>query len=266
MVSLHEAPDGFKITPEMIQWDSRHMKDRQAGASSLKRANDARYDVQKVLKRSANRLTLNGLRFSKAYDDGRLNLAHKIGPRGEGNNRNLVSVVEGARLKDSHCIGYPRLNAQSAGCGADCDEFDVLFDSVEVVEGKEERPLPSHVRFESAYRFLILGGEIAYLSLYGGGKEMLSRFGEWEVNSLGVFPIPESEIAGKIIERGTQIMDSVADDQGKVIRRVFQAADLNDKVAGLRISFMDNFIGIGGVESPDLDVKIQEVLIGPFNL
>jgi len=137
---------------------------------------------------------------------------------------------------------------------------------VQIVESAEG-VIPSLVRFdliEDAGNDIGMGDP--YFSTKKGSFHFLSSITNRELDVLHGTVRSSDKFACDEIKGRPQIMQSIADNQGKPLRERFCDSELQHMIAGLRIFRNAKTIKISADELVQGGVQFEDVLIGPFNL
>lgn len=147
------------------------------------------------------------------------------------------------------------------------EEF-MLVQNVQCVKLPDGLPIPSSVR------------------LYGVQDEVADPFGGLMFKSAidGVFhflpglvyrefcelrPLPggrELNIAGRIIQSGSQVVNSIPDNAHQSLGNTLKRNDIEAIVAGMRIVLDGDFVRVSTLVSRKLRVQLSDVLLGPLDL
>ena len=76
----------------------------------------------------------------------------------------------------------------------------------------------------------------------------------------------ELNIAHREVESAPEIMDRIADSEKHSVWGDLIHADLKDAISSLRIVLDANTVRVSVRELPRLQVKVVDVLVGPFDL
>lgn len=148
------------------------------------------------------------------------------------------------------------------------DQEPVLVFNVECVKTQEGFPYPSLVRLYRIHDEVedCFGG-LLFQSTIDGSYKFIPGRADWKT---GV-PVPKSgglelNIAHNEVKRTSEIMDSVANSKQDFIGSGLIHADLKNTISSLRIVLDQDTVRASFVELSRLQVKIVDVLIGPFDL
>jgi hypothetical protein len=147
------------------------------------------------------------------------------------------------------------------------DQEPVFVGNVEVMYGVQGIPVPSLVRLYLVEEFP------AYCDdgcLFWSLPDKLFKMRSIWVDRKANFPFFEGVGSGQLepceIESAGEIVHGIAKDQGKIVGDRFCRSDLERFAAGFRVSLHDDAVDTAIAELPDAEMKIVDVLFGPFQL
>lgn len=258
---------------------------RQAGAleeTTFKRQQDALREIAHLLEDCRDRLAFNSGNFCERYVNGRMQVALKAPPWGQGQKLVLVfsndwvgafgnyfaplfrgKVLAAAASEDvglgvehRHFVEPHSLN------GTNRSKFDVLVFPVEIMQSPK-KIIPSFVRFKSADHIDSIGGELFSFPPYFT-VENLFALSKREVSSFSNNGIFDGEGDREMVKRGTQIVQDFADSNGNIF-----AGGLKLKypsfLSRVRIQVFPNRVVASGILGDQL-IDALDLGIGAFNL
>jgi hypothetical protein len=143
----------------------------------------------------------------------------------------------------------------------------MLVHNIQLME-QPERLIESSVwlyRLDDVSRTL---RDMLYFSLANRRCILLGSISNREVGvSPGLLPSRFNELPCEMIKSASEIMDSVSDEQRDSIGNGFDLGDIERSVLNLRyaVRLGSKSIGLFLKESLDGEIKITDVLFGPFN-
>jgi hypothetical protein len=147
------------------------------------------------------------------------------------------------------------------------DQEPVFVGNVEVMYGVDRIAIPSLVRLYLVEEFPAYCDEgCLFFSLPEKFFEMRSAWVDRKVDLRFGRRISSGQLEPFEIESASEIVESVAKDEGKIRGNRFCRSDFERFIAGSRVSIHDDAVDTAFAELPDAGVKIVDVLFGPFQL
>ena len=220
--------------------------------------------LRKYIERWDNRITFDNLRLAERYVKSEIHI-HVLFEV-SGNPEKFVAHFHRTPSK----LKYPpALKAFVDVLTSDKrnNQKAVFVDNVKLVE-TPKRVVPSFVwfdRVDSFYSRLPHGTYFSFLA---------------ELVSLGVtedrkayFPprrvplFPDDKRVCEIVQGPPKVVDSVAQDGGKLQRNIPHARHIKNQIQHIRITLASDQIGlkIAAQKSSDCDIQVTDVLLGPFD-
>ncbi len=171
----------------------------------------------------------------------------------------------GAELDHTRCFRADTVCRPKDTCGQKCA---VLVRNVKTMQGPEiANSIISRIWLQTPDKCFTGRSQNSYLSLRTGMIEHFSRLtdGERNVFQASVRIVPQSDGAREMIERGAQIMNSVAYDcynwtwnnRGMIL-------NLQDFVQSIGLCLFDDRVTVGSEGCLNPSSKLEDVLVGPF--
>ncbi len=247
-------------------------------------------NVDKANERLVNRLNLNDPRLIEHYLAGELDICFHFSSFGlseEGARVKMcdhIAYIENPKFvvsdfsietkllrgfKNSRGMLNKELGAQSAHRSG-CDDGESMFVLYgELVESPEIGPLPTRITFQPFDDFENSRPRLLYFSFFEESYKILGAISNWEIR-----PALDAIIGGEaesnnsteeMIERGAKVVNDVTYNNGKLRRRI--SATLYDYFydSGLTIILKAENIRITVNKPLSSDIKLVDVLLGPFN-
>ena len=238
--------------------------------NSLNAVNRATDEMREIAERWQDRLTVEGHSIAENYAEGRLSLIFDL---------NILAPYAGVDrdVRVNHCplsdgevfasaiFAVDRPNVRNVFLR---DQEPVLVFNVESVEIPEGFSSPSLVRLygihdevDDCFGGLLFQSTIdsSYKFIPGGAnREVCVRIpgpGRLKLN-----------IADREVESAPEIMNRIADSEKHSVWGDLIHADFKDAISSLRIFLDQNTVRVSLGEIPRLQVKVIDVLVGPFDL
>ena len=110
-------------------------------------------------------------------------------------------------------------------------------------------------------------GGLLFQSAITGDYKIIPGVVDRELGVLGPnAPSRKLDIVHGEVEGAHKVVDHIPNDQQKTLRGSLICADLEDAISGLSIILDQNTVRASLRKLPRLQVKVVDVLIGPFNL
>lgn len=244
----------------------------------LETLDDSKNKLRELFERWDNRLTLQGKSLVEQYISGRLSLVVDVdfiafGNAGAPTNGD-IGVVELNRQRaldneGTRFVFY--MNVRQCRNVEHGNEQFVFVENIEVVKSAD-RVIPSLVRLYNVNYVLpeFSGEAFMYYSILASFYKFLPRAVglEWKADvseALGGTSLGHN-VADQQIECASEIVNSVANNGGRIFRNSSQHSELQDVLFGIRIVLNDKFVEVSLNECLKDRVKLKDVLIGPFDL
>jgi hypothetical protein len=221
-----------------------------------------------LFKRYDNRLSLKGLSIPEKYIEGRSKIIADIEIFHRGNIKNLQAVFRANSTilkRNQACIIEGNVDVGNIGNFKAWDNSFMLIDNVQVVNCPK-RAVPTLVRFQRANYLDDLWGGAVYVSLMDHSIKVIPIIAEGEINTIGATTVELNQLASEDIQSRSEVMNCIAGDEGKTIGHFFSDLDREHMIAGLRVLLDDDSIRMAFPKFADFEVKVRDVLFGPFNL
>jgi len=246
---------------------------------------DAVNGIKHLMKRLDQRLTLNNLRLSERYFKSELHLLihFRIGgvneefvacfqreqaiSRSEKNigHRDIIGVTKPSFTPSLHHYSmhmWPDIDAPVSR--SDSNQKAVFIDVVKLME-TPKRIVPSAVWFDRVNCFYSVWPHTRYFSSATG---FVSR-GVIEDRKVCLrgrgTTANDNKIVGQMVEGAPKIVNQIPGDSGHSKGRLPNAEEIIDQFSSLRIMLGSDYIWVGHQERANFNLKITEVLFGPFN-
>lgn len=247
-------------------------------------------NVDKANERLVNRLKLNDPRFVEHYLASHCDICLHFSSFGQRNVGRLVKYYghiahienpqflvgrfgEEIKLLRRFKSDRGKLNAglaakpvQPSGCD-DGESMFVLFG--EFMDSPEVGPLPTRITFQPFDDFENSRPRLLYFSFFEDCFKMIGTISNWErkpdADAIVGGKTESNNSTKKMVERRTKVVNDVSYDDGKFRRRT--SATLYDYFydSGLMINLMAEGVRITVVKPLTSDIKLVDVLLGPFN-
>lgn len=126
--------------------------------------------------------------------------------------------------------------------------------------------VPAHIRLERLYRPNDLFSGARCLSITDGALKSVLTIGEGEEYSLGVWGLIAHHAPSENIESAFQIVDCIAQDKREFVGDGLMLLDEDFTLVGALFNPTPQFEWLSGKESIASNLKIVDMLLGPFNL
>lgn len=238
----------------------------QSGEQGLKAVNGVADNLRHLPERFRDRLTLRNPKFVERYLKGEMQiLILYILSRKHGEHvacfERFPSVVAGGDV-----MGMLRANAAKEH--TDRDQESVLVDIVESVESPKG-VIPSLVRCASVDTFFGRLRHTLYFSLRAGFVTrgiVEDREAGVPKNPLIPRPVQPSELESQMIQCSPEIGEGIPGDDGNQRRNRSCAGEpIDHEIRSLRVRLSSNEIWVRVEECAKGDIKIVDMLFGPFD-
>jgi hypothetical protein len=147
-----------------------------------------------------------------------------------------------------------------------CDKELVLIGEVQRMEAVEFAICVS-IRLER-YDLIddLFAGQLYLSRLYGSHKGLLVSVPEWELNGLGPRHLSSDQREHEEVQRGSEVVNCVASDQGDLVGDGLVALDGQASLLGLWSYANDRLEGLLRQKGFDLPVQVIDVMFGPLDL
>jgi hypothetical protein len=243
--------------------------------------------LDELSERWDNRLTIDNLALAKRYINGNLRAVADVRvSRGGSYSKDFRAIFQrilpicgvdvdeeisgGRHVRKASANGQGRhrcanVDAYALLSGANGDDHSVLVQNVEIVDYPECLVVPSMVWLEPLDCLNSMLGRSVYVSKNLGFKFFSGRE-DRELRLSYVACAKRNDLASDEIERGTQVMDTVANRATETDGDDFSDLDVVNEVSRLRVVVGDDFVGVPAVEGGYLTLNVFDVAFGPFDL
>jgi hypothetical protein len=253
---------------------------RKAEDASCKNVDEALCEIDELLQRWDNRISIENLALAKRYLENKMEAGLVLeaisGTPPVG--LDYIAVFKRKLSVDSrYNVGRARGKVFESGAGdvsgdlkstmgkPDGNEKAVFVGDVDLVQTINGL-VPSVVRLELADHFYRKCGRTID-SLDRSALKVGNVTTYWERNVIPTCAtICPDELDGKMVKSAPQIVDTVAQDCGPFVRNGGHHAKLVSFVTSLRLYIGDDSVWPARFESPDGCVKVRKVFFGPVNL
>ena len=244
--------------------------------------------INHLLERFEQRLTLSNPRLAKRYDEITLQLLLHLRTRdGEefvaclqredrslerheqvghvGTRKgHIPSVATGKRLLDGSPFTWR--DAAEVIRVSDCNQQAVLVDVVKFVE-QPERVVPTFVWFDRVDCVYGILPHALYFSRAFGFVFRGTFKNRERCPKRGFLASNQDKLMGQVVQRTSEIVQSVAGDCRKRRRSLRKINDVKRKLSRLRIALASDYIWLGEAKSESIDYgrQVVDVLFGPFD-
>lgn len=222
----------------------------------------------KFMQRVEDRMAFERLPLSKRYLEGGVKILVDININRRGHiyqyqailDRADINIIErnkrAAVVRDLHVF-----NPCVVSCGNECFMF---IGNVEVMDGSKH-VIPSLVRLQRLnYLDDIFSGS-AYVSFFDGSIKAIKTVCEREVNILGVSSVHFNKINSQKVEGGTEVMDNIPDDCGKIMRNLIPDLEHPLVMKGFGILLDNNSVRFRLDVIDDTIIELNDMAFGPIN-
>lgn len=253
--------------------------------------------VRRFMQEWSDRLTLDNLRLGERYLKVELLLLIRfvVGteneqfvacferePRVSGpeKNRHLEVVRKRDRVVRDvpEALKYDSTKIDAPKTGTGRENGAVFPDIVQIVERPEQSPFPTRIwfdRVDSVYRILphalywssLVGLESLQLASLRPVTIAVSPDGEVEVVGVRLRDtVNEEKLIGQVVKSAPQFVNDGPGPKSDRYRGVANTRDVINQLSCLRIALGPDFIRLRLKEVAKFNLKIQEMLVGPFGL
>ncbi len=240
--------------------------------------------LNEILERFNERLTLDNIRLGDRYIKGEVHLLIHIRLAGKEYVADLQRLTE---LREAEFTEVCKANSarlpsagNRKGClrhtNNGCEQNMVLVGNVQSMEHPESHTLPTLVRFgcvnciysrlrHALYASMTLG--FVFRGKLPDGKTDLTRFFDGKDESaLGATNL--NQLPREMVKGASEVVDNVASNKSEISGRVLDVGDIAFCVSRLRVFLESESIGFGFESEEPLacGCQVSEVLFGPFNL
>jgi hypothetical protein len=240
-------------------------------------SDDALHELDELLDRWENRLTVDNLALAERYLKGEIRLIvsfEKIGRADKQFRAVLQGVLPIARVdgerKNRYLLGLPfdrQPEVQPNVFIGGPYRYDrlVFVQSVKLVDHPKGFA-PSLVWFETVNESFADRAHSLYFSR-SVGFEFLHTAADWKACPGSDLPtVSQNQLANQLIQSRTQIVHNVADRGAQAGWHVFDDVNPVDVAARLRVLVSDDAVWVALDEGPDVSFKLTDVAFGPFDL
>lgn len=229
---------------------------------------DARDELRELMQRWDNRLTLETLNIAEQYVKGRLSVILDLDFAGHVKTCAQFMVLSDLERKDSLHVpfGLDSERTQRSD-GEHRYEQPMFIGNVQIVKGAQG-VIPSLVRlYDIKKESDHIGAETLYCSTVNGGFKFLPCLPKWELGfRRRSATSPNNKLISDMIERGVQVVNSIANDQGDLIGNFPSQAKCRDAISCMSVFLDTKMIKVSLHKSVEHIVQLTDVLIGPFDL
>ncbi|MGC1361814.1 MAG: hypothetical protein WA419_07645 [Silvibacterium sp.] len=227
-------------------------------------------EYREIAERWKNQAALEGHSVAEKYAAGRLALVCDLNVSlASGDADGPKAVRSGCQFTEEERFARLVFNADvpdvlEMDLG---DEEFVLVQNVQCVKLPDGLSIPSFVRLYHVQDEVAdpLGG-LMFESSIDGVLHFLPGVVNRKLRELGSLPSgSELNVAGRIVQGGSQIMDRIPDNAHHPFRNALEWNDVEGIAASLGIVLDGDFIRVGSLEGSKFRVKFQDVLFGPFD-
>lgn len=254
---------------------------KSLGEPKREGGNDAVRQCRELMGRVGQRLTLDNPRLIERYAEAKLHLLvhfrivgideefvaclqKDVGGSEEGAHRGEVGGVWKRLL---HHRGHVCAEVETLEHRPNSNQQEVFFGVVKSAENPK-LIIPSFVWFEQADRIgRYLRRTLYFSALFGfefrgavSGVE-IDPFRVWRV----VPRAATNNLIGEAVDGAYQIWNDAACDRRRAAGGGFNAREVINQLARLRIALGSDFIRCGFEESPNFPIQLSDVLFGPFD-
>lgn len=235
----------------------------------LKLSDQGLNEIHHLVERIKNQLAFGNLRLAERYIKSELKILVRLIVGNGGNVNDLIACYE----RDEAIFIEPNVHALSDihppfvhGSGND-EQKVVLVDNIELME-QPERLIESLVRLYRTDDVKRIWSDLLYFSITDGRLVLLGGISDWKVNALVGTPACRfNKLPHQVIQRSSEIVDGISDNQRNVIRNRFDTGNIKRSVLkfGYRMRLGSKCIGLSLNKNPDGGFQVADVLFGPFN-
>jgi hypothetical protein len=246
-------------------------KSRACPHERVELSDDIRYGIAQVLKRLNHGRELEHLNIAKEYVDGRIGVLVKLNahPRAEAHEASTTvwphakgGVIYRHAQRPIWVQDFHMSDLRDTDNGG---QGGVLIDIIERIEAVDFLSGPTWVCREGDEELLRIGAGCFYSVTRGFViSPISSTHGKMDVSVLVTFVQPNQFPCG-MVEGSTEIVDGIADHQGKGGRYFLAEAHVNGYGASLRIAADAKRMGVSLFKRVESTLEITDVLIGPLD-
>ena len=252
----------------------------------LKAKNQVLDNLQHLVERFNNRLTLDNPRLIERYVKGELQMLIHFFVAGHPSEEYVAHLRSAASSRGSEerplqidprgHIGVTRLCEQLPHRISDEDtmvsdevskDSPVLIHDIQTVEHPQQR-IPTLARVDRMERFYDFWPEGLYWSEGFGFRSLgvvVNRKLNFAPIVTGVFPANEEKLVSEVVKRGSERVDDLADQCTTEGSERLNLAQIKDRLASLRVWLSaDTVCAIFG-PCPHIRFEITALFLGPFN-
>lgn len=242
-------------------------------------ADDAFDEIDELLERWNDRLSIDNLALAKRYAEGRIEILFVwsstemlgasyyvtvfqrvdglLGREGQGDFWQRHPLNHQSDFPNRSCMGKP-----------DRNDGGMLIENVQIVE-TPEGICPSRVWFQPLHKTPCVGTGTSKIVWEQFFKSCLAGT-YWEIGVLqNVFTrsaISNREGSGKIVEAGPEVMNDVANSASPIARDQLSVLDPIEALSRLRVFIDDDVVRLSREKGADFGPKLVKVLLGPVDL
>lgn len=228
-------------------------------------------NYKKMAQRFKDGMALERYSIAEKYAHGSFALVCDLNISPRGRNADEIEAVHGS-CQFEKAVRFARLvfvadvpDVLEMDLG---DEEFVLVENVESVKLPDGSPIPSlvrlyHVQDEVADPF----GGLMFESAVDGVFHFIPGVINRKLGELGALAGGgKLDVAGCVVESGSEIMKRVSDDAHDTFRHPFKRDDMKGIVSSIRIVLDGDFVRMASLEGGEFLVEFQDVLSGPLDL
>jgi len=251
--------------------------------------------MRDLIKCWSDRLTLENLRLSESYHKGELHILIRFRNRDsveyialfQGERRRGIGHKDGRFLfRRESSLDSDTLRIFSNGIGRHAEsgvadssrEHGAMFvNNIQLMDMSEDCALSSIICFDSFERFNNIWPKSLYYSeffgfMFCGSVQNPNKLGSvfprrkiQPSSSDGCFPtVTLRQSVHKVVKGTTQIMNSISDNKGKIVRNGPCTLKPPNAVSRVKVIIGRNFVCLD-LESVPFETQISDVLFGPFD-
>ena len=236
---------------------------------SLKLAGKSINEVSHLIERIKNQLAFGNLRLAERYVNSELKLLVRLVVGTGGNVDDFIACYE----RDKPILVEPNITTLSevhpplvhGSCNS--EQKAMLVNNVELME-QPERLIQSLVRLYRTDDVKCIGRDLLYFSIADGRLVLLGSLSNRKVD-VAVWNAATSldKLPHEIVQRASQVVNSIANNQGNVVRDRIDVSDVKRRVAnfGYRMRLGSKSIGLFGKEGFYAGIQVSDMFFGPFN-
>lgn len=232
--------------------------------------------IRELMERWKHRLTAHNLAITERYAKGELRVLVEFSLLPMRNSVKFCALFEGICPRENGWNGHYDL-LRSAGelegnasgqMGGTTNKKQTVFVAIVKQMQTHQVFIPSSVRVESVDHLYRLWGDSLYFSGRFGFVMLQTLFADRERGIVvGGLAVRQNQLPDKMVKGGSEVLENISDDKGKIFGNRFTLTQLYDEVSSLRLSLSDERIGIGwfGEKAMNPSIQVSDVMFGPFD-